>query len=158
MAATDFLSFKTSIAERAIHYLYALALVLIALDVVFGVWKGAMIAGRPPMTNPPVATKADVHIVAPPMQDAEAEVPQINPMWSHGFHHHQFGRHYFMMRHHPVRAGVFKIIRTLVEGFAALLTVRILAELTLLALQRLLRPVGRPDDIQGSPFTKHRLP
>ena len=135
MAATDILSLKTSMAERAIRWLYALALILIALGVIFGVGRGVMLASRAPMTNPPAMT-ANTNAPANAMT---AQVPQpgaqaMRPMGPRGFYRGRGERRFFMMRRHPMQAGMFMIIRALVRGFIALMIVRILAELGLAIL------------------------
>jgi len=135
MAATDILSLKTSMAERAIRWLYALALILIALGVIFGVWRGAMLASRAPMTNPPAMTAS----TNAPANAMTAQAPQpsaqaMRPMGPRGFYRGRAERRFFMMRRHPMQAGIFMIIRTLVGGFIALMIVRILAELGLAIL------------------------
>ncbi|HEX4370892.1 MAG TPA: hypothetical protein VH019_06065 [Rhizomicrobium sp.] len=135
MAATDILSLKTSMAERAIRWLYALALILITLGVIFGVWRGAMLASRPPMTNPPAMadnTNAPANAMTPQAPQPGAQA--MRPMGSRGFYRRGFERRFFMMRHHPMRAGIFMIIGALVRGFIALMIVRILAELGLAIL------------------------
>ena len=126
-------------AERAIRWLYALALILITLGVIFGVWRGVMLASRAPMTNPP-AMAANTN---PPANAMTAQAPQpgaqaMRPMGRRGLYHRGFERRFFMMRHHPMRAGIFMIIGALVRGFIALMIVRILAELglSILAMPR----------------------
>ena len=134
MAATDILSLKTSMAERAIRWLYALALILIALGVIFGVGRGVMLASRAPMTNPPAMT-ANTNAPANAMT-AQAPQPSAQAMrpMGRGFYHRGFERRFFMMRRHPMRAGIFMIIGALVRGFIALMIVRILAEMGLAVL------------------------
>jgi hypothetical protein len=139
MAATDILSLRTSMGERAIRLLYTLALILIALGVIFGVGRGAMLASRAPMTNPP-AMAANTN---PPANAMTPQAPQpgaqaMRPMGPRGFYRRGFERRYFMMRRHPLQAGIFMIVRALVGGFIALMIVRILAEmgLAILAMPR----------------------
>jgi hypothetical protein len=139
MAATDILSLRTSMGERAIRWLYALALLLIALGVIFGIWRGAMIASRAPMTNPPAAA-ANAN---PPANATTSQAPQqgaqaMRPMGPRGFYRSREARRFFMMRRHPMRAGIFMIIGSLLRGFIALMVVRILAEmgLAILAMPR----------------------
>ena len=139
MAATDILSLKTSMAERAIRWLYALALILIALGVIFGVWRGAMLASRAPMTNPPaMAANTNAPANAMTAQAPQPSAQAMRPMGPRGFYHRGFERRFFMMRRHPMRAGIFMIIGALVRGFIALMIVRILAELglSILAMPR----------------------
>jgi hypothetical protein len=139
MAATDILSLRTSMGERAIRWLYALALILIALGVIFGVWRGAMLASRPPMTMPPaMAANANAPANAMTPQAPQPGAQAMRPMGPRGFHRRGFERRMFMMRHHPMRAGIFMIIFSLVRGFIALMIVRILAEmgLAILAMPR----------------------
>jgi hypothetical protein len=139
MAATDIFSLRTSMGERAIRWLYALALILIALGVIFGVWRGAMLASRAPMTSPP-AMAANTN---PPANAMTSQTPQpgaqaMRPMGPRGFYRSRMERRFFMMRRHPMQAGIFMIIRALVGGFIALMMVRILAEmgLAILAMPR----------------------
>lgn len=140
MAATDILSFRTSMGERAIRWLYTLALILIALGVIFGLWRGIALTTRAPMTNPPaMADNAN-----PPasnnmmMQQTQPGTQAMRPMGPRGFYRRGFEHRYFMMRRHPLQAGIFIIIRSLVMGFIALMVVRILAEmgLAILAMPR----------------------
>ena len=140
MAATDILSLKTTMGERAIRWLYALALILIALGTIFGIGRGVMIASRPPMTNPPAMaanTNPPANTVTP-AQPAQPGAQAMRPMGPRGFHRRGFERRFFMMRRHPMRAGIFMIIGALVRGFIALMVVRILAEmgLAILAMPR----------------------
>jgi len=135
MAATDILSLKNTMGERAIRWLYALALILIALGTIFGIGRGVMIASRPPMANPP-AMAANTN---PPANAMTPQAPQpgaqaMRPMGPRGFYRHGFERRFFMMRHHPMRAGIFMIVGALVRGFIALMIVRILAEMGLAVL------------------------
>ena len=139
MAATDILSFRTSMGERAIRWLYTLSLILIALGVIFGLWRGIALTTRPPMTNPPAM--ADANPPANNMMTQQAPQPgaqAMRPMGPRGFYHRGFERRYFLMRRHPLQAGIFIIIRSLVMGFIALMVVRILAEmgLAILAMPR----------------------
>jgi hypothetical protein len=135
MAATDILSLKTSMAERAIRWLYALALILIALGVIFGVWRGAMLASRAPMTNPPaMADNTNAPANAMAAQAPQPGAQAMRPMGPRGFYRGRGERRFFMMRHHPMRAGIFMILGALVRGFIALMIVRILAELGLAIL------------------------
>jgi hypothetical protein len=139
MAATDIFSLRTSMAERAIRWLYALALILIALGVIFGIWRGAMIARHAPMTTPPaMSANATPPANAMTAQPAQPNMQAMRPMGPRGFYHRGFGHRFFMMRHHPMRAGIFMIIASLVRGFIALMIVRILAEmgLAILAMPR----------------------
>jgi hypothetical protein len=136
MAATDILSLKTSMAERAIRWLYALALILIALGVIFGVWRGAMLASRAPMTPPAVAANANppannMMMQQTPQPGDRAMRPMMGPR---GFYRHGSERRFFMMRRHPLGAGIFMIVASLVRGFIALMVVRILAEMGLAVL------------------------
>ncbi|HWF65570.1 MAG TPA: hypothetical protein VN685_13230 [Rhizomicrobium sp.] len=135
MAATDILSLKTSMGERMIRWLYALAVILIALGVIFGLVRGVGLATRAPMTNPPAATAN----ASPPANATTPQAPQqgaqaMRPMGPRGFYRRGFERRYFMMRRHPLQAGIFMIIRSLVGGFIALMVVRILAEMGLAVL------------------------
>ncbi|MGH6828355.1 MAG: hypothetical protein ACREFW_05555 [Rhizomicrobium sp.] len=132
MAARDILSFQVSMGERLIRLLYAIALILIAIGVIFGLWRGAVLISRSPLppptavsraANPPAATPA------PQGSQPAAQNPRVRGRFIRFGH-----RRYFMMRRHPVRSGVFVIIRTLVSAFIALLIVRILAELGLAIL------------------------
>jgi len=139
MAASDILSLKTSMAERAIRWLYALALILIALGVIFGLWRGVMLAGRTPMTNPPAAA-ANAN---PPANAMTAQAPQpgaqaMRPRGPRGFFRSRAERRFIMERRHPMQAGIFMIVASLVRGFIALMIVRILAEmgLAILAMPR----------------------
>ena len=139
MAATDILSLKTSMAERAIRWLYALALILIALGVIFGIGRGAMLASRAPMTNPPaMAANTNAPANAMTAQAPQPSAQAMRPMGPRGFYRGRAERRFFMMRRHPMQAGIFMIIRTLVGGFIALMIVRILAEmgLAILAMPR----------------------
>lgn len=135
MAATDILSLRTSMGERAIRWLYALALILITLGVIFGLWRGVMLASRAPMTNPPAAAAN----AAPPANTMTAPAPQQGAqapqrMGPRGFYRNREARRFFMMRRHPMRAGIFMIIGSLLRGFIALMVVRILAEMGLAVL------------------------
>ena len=135
MAATDILSLNTSMGERAIRWLYALALILITLGVLFGLWRGAMLVSRPPMTNPPAAAAN----ATPPANATTAPAPQQGAqaprrMGPRGFYRSREARRFFMMRRHPMRAGIFMIIGSLLRGFIALMVVRILAEMGLAVL------------------------
>ena len=139
MAATDIFSLRTSMAERSIRWLYALALILITLGVIFGVWRGAMLASRAPMTNPPaMADNANAPANAMTAQAPQPSAQAMRPMGPRGFYRGRGERRFFMMRRHPMQAGIFMIIRTLVGGFIALMIVRILAEmgLAILAMPR----------------------
>ncbi|HXR95990.1 MAG TPA: hypothetical protein VN718_08925 [Rhizomicrobium sp.] len=139
MAATDILSLRTSMGERSIRWLYGLALILIALGVIFGLVRGVSLATRAPMTNPP-AVAANTHAPAnamtsqAPQQSAQAP----RPRGPRGFYRSRAERRFIMMRRHPMQAGIFMIIRSLVGGFIALMVVRILAEmgLAILAMPR----------------------
>ena len=139
MAATDIFSLRTSMAERSIRWLYALALILITLGVIFGVWRGAMLASRAPMTNPPaMVDNANAPANAMTAQAPQPSAQAMRPMGPRGFYRGRAERRFFMMRRHPMQAGIFMIIRTLVGGFIALMIVRILAEmgLAILAMPR----------------------
>jgi hypothetical protein len=65
---------------------------------------------------------------------AQPGAQAARPVRPRGFYRRPFERRFFMMRRHPLRAGIFIIIRTLVRGFIALMVVRILAELGLAIL------------------------
>jgi len=139
MPATDILSFRTSMGERAIRWLYALALVLITLGLIFGLWRGVSLATRAPMTTPPAVSTN----VNPPANATTGQAPSqgaqaARPMGPRGFYGRGFERRYFMMRRHPLQAGIFIIVRTLIGSFVALMVVRILAEmgLAILAMPR----------------------
>ena len=138
MAATDILSLNTSMGERAIRLLYALALLLITLGVVFGIWRGAMITSRAPMTNPPAAAAnatppaGNNMMQQTPQQGPQAMRPMMGPR--SGFYRRGFDRRFMMMRRHPMRAGIFMILGSLLRGFIALMVVRILAEMGLAVL------------------------
>jgi hypothetical protein len=98
-----------------------------------------MIASRAPMTNPPAAA-ANAN---PPANATTSQAPQqgaqaMRPMGPRGFYRSREARRFFMMRRHPMRAGIFMIIGSLLRGFIALMVVRILAEmgLAILAMPR----------------------
>jgi hypothetical protein len=133
MPASDILSLRVSMAERAIRLLYAIALILIALAVLFGLWRGGVLMTRTPMQPPQVSANTN------PSPPATTTAPQTPPQGVQGFRGgprfmSRDRRRFFMMRRHPMRAGIFMIIGTLVRGFIALLLVRILAELGLAIL------------------------
>jgi len=133
MPASDILSLRVSMAERAIRLLYSLALVLIALGTVFGLWRGGMLMTRTPMPPPQISANAN------PTPPATTTAPQTPQQGVQGFRGgprfmSRERRRFFMMRRHPMRAGIFMIIGTLVRSFIALLLVRILAELGLAVL------------------------
>ena len=136
MPASDIVTLRTSMGERAIGWLYALALILIALSVIFGIWRGVMIASRQPMTNP-AAVSANTNPPANAMT-GQAPAPQRGALarrpFSPGFRGPGRGRFFFMARRNPVQAGILMIIFTLIRGFVALMVVRILAELGLAIL------------------------
>jgi hypothetical protein len=139
MAATDILSLKTPMAERSIRWLYALALILITLGVLFGLWRGAMLAMRAPMAPPAMSATS----TNPPANAMAPQAPQpgaqpMRPRGPRGFYRNRMERRFFMERRHPMQAGIFMIVRTLVRGFIALMIVRILAEmgLAILAMPR----------------------
>ena len=126
MAARDILSFQVSMGERLIRVLYAIALILIAIGVIFGLWRGAILIGRTPLPPPAAVSRA----ANPPAATPAPQTPQQAAPYPRMRGRFNFERRrYFMMRRHPVRSGIFVIIRTLVSGFIALLIVRILAEL-----------------------------
>jgi hypothetical protein len=87
------------------------------------------------MTNPPAAAananpSANATTSQAPQQGAQA----MRPMGPRGFYRGREARRFFMMRRHPMQAGIFIIIRTLVGSFIALMIVRILAEMGLAVL------------------------
>ena len=134
MAAADILSLRTNMGERAIRWLYALALILIALGTIFGIVRGVMIAGRPPMTNPPALAANTNPPATTQAQPSQPGAQAMRPMGPRGFYRHRFERRYFMMRRHPMRSGIFMVVGALVRGFVALMIVRILAEMGLAIL------------------------
>ena len=134
MAASDILSLRVSMGERAIRILYAIALILIAFAVLFGLWRGVMLTTRAPMAPPAVQTSANTN---PPAAAPQAQAPEpgfqgmrMGPRFYGRFE----GRRFFMMRHHPVQAGIFIIVASLIRGFIAVLVVRVLAEMGLAVL------------------------
>lgn len=132
MAATDYLNLRTSQGEQAIRWLYTLAVILIALGLLFGLGRGIFLATRAPMTNPPAPTaNTNVPNTATPQapQQGARAVRPAGPRFGR-----RFDRRFFMMRRHPLRSGIFIIIRTLVGSFIALMVVRILAEMGLAIL------------------------
>lgn len=133
MAATDFFNLRTSQGERAIGWLYGLALILIALGLIFGLWRGISLATRAPMTNPPAMAANTNPPNAMTPQAPQPGAQAVRPMGPR-FYRRPFERRFVMMRRHPLRAGIFLIIRTLVGSFIALMVVRILAELGLAIL------------------------
>lgn len=139
MAASDILSLRVSMGERAIRWLYVLALILIALGVIFGLWRGAMLATRAPLPTPaPIAANTTPPANAMMGPAAQPGAQAMRPVGPRGFYRRPFDRRFVMMRRHPMRAGIFMIIHTLVRGFIALMVVRILAEmgLAILAMPR----------------------
>jgi hypothetical protein len=134
MAATDILSLRTSMGERAIRLLYALALLLIALGTIFGIWRGAMLATRAPMTPPAMAANSNPPANAMTAQPSQPGAQAMRPMGPRGFYRRPFERRFFMMRRHPMQAGIFMVIASLIRGFVALMVVRILAEMGLAVL------------------------
>jgi hypothetical protein len=135
MAASDIFSLKTSMGERAIRWLYALALILIALGVLFGLWRGAMLAMRAPMQPPAISANS----TNPPANAMTGQAPQtgaqaMRPRGPRGFYRSRAERQFFFMRRHPMQAGIMMIVRALVGGFIGLMVVRILAEMGLAVL------------------------
>ncbi len=136
MAASDIFSLNTSIGERAIRLLYGLALILITLGVLFGLWRGVMLATRAPMTPPAVTANAtppanNMMMQQTPQGGERAMRPMMGPR---GFYRHGSERRFFMMRRHPMGAGIFLIVASLLRGFVALMVVRILAEMGIAVL------------------------
>jgi hypothetical protein len=142
MAARDILTLKTPMAEGIIRLLYTIALIFIALGVVMGLARGAMIMTHAPMQRPammaPAAPQSGT-ATAPqaPQTDAQNAQPDFRPGmrgdfrgW-HRFGHHRYG---MMMGRSPALFGLFMIVRALLGGFIALMMVRILAELGLAVL------------------------
>lgn len=137
MPASDILNLRVSMAERAIRLLYAIALVLIALAVIFGLWRGATIMSHPLMTPPAISAGANPQAAAPQVPQPRMGAMRPSP---HGFYGRFRGRYFFMVPRHSVGAGVFIIIATLVRGLVAILAVRVLAEIGLAILQMPRRP------------------
>ena len=143
MAATDILSLRTSMGERLIRLLYGLALLLIALAVLFGIGRGVFLMTRAPIAPPAVSANANPN---PPQVAPQAPAPQAAPQPQGprpGFRGMRGGprfygrfdrRRFFIMRAHPVRSGIFLVIVSLFRGMVALLVVRILAEMGLAVL------------------------
>ena len=148
MAARDILSLDTSMAARLIRCLYIVALILIAIMIVFGVVRGVRVMGRAP-TLPPAMTDNGAPNAAAPSADAppSAEAPQaLRPgmMGPRGM----MGRRFMMERRmgmmgrpgpfgmgrNPAVAGAFLILGALLRGVIALMVVRILAEIGLAIL------------------------
>jgi hypothetical protein len=142
MAARDILTLKTPMAEGIIRLLYTIALIFIALGVVMGLARGAMIMTHAPMQRPAMmapATPQSGTAATPqaPQTDAQNASPDFRPGmrgdfrgW-HRFGHHRYG---MMMGRSPAMFGLFMIVRALLGGFIALMIVRILAEMGLAVL------------------------
>src|ERR1700761_5714789 len=80
----DILSLSNSMGERAIRWLYAIALILIALGVVFGLWRGGMTMMRTPAPRPAMAVDVNSgtptpQVAAPDANAPAAAAPQRGP-------------------------------------------------------------------------------
>jgi hypothetical protein len=152
MAARDIVTLRTPMAEGIIRLLYTIALILIALGVLFGIARGVMIMTHAPMHRPAITSSAT------PPSGAMAQQQQNNPAaqaqpdqnarpdfrdgmhrdfrgWR-GFHHRRFGMTGpgRMMGRSPALFGVFVIVGALLRGLIALLIVRVFAEMGLAVL------------------------
>ena len=143
MAAGEILNLKTSMGERAIRLLYAIALILIGLGVLMGLGRGVAIMTHAPMQRPAVTAPANPQSGA----TATPQPPQNRAMQNarpgpRGFYRDRFRyrhRHFGMMGRgmvgrSPALFGLLVMIGALVKGFIALLIVRVLAEMGLAVL------------------------
>ena len=131
----DILNLSNSMGERAIRWLYTIALILIALGVIWGVRGGVLLMMRDPMPPPAVTASADAgaQATAPqPQQGAQ----DARPRGPRGMYRSPAERRFFMQRRHPMPAGAFMVVSALVRGLVTLLIVRILAEIGLRQLRR----------------------
>jgi hypothetical protein len=145
----DILNLSNSMGERAIRWLYTIALILITLGVVFGVWRGGVTMMRTPMPRLPISADANTGAPAPQATAPDANAPvAAAPQRGPGMRGMQPGmRGRFdrrrggmmgmrMMRRNPQMFGGLMIIRALLRGLIALLVVRVLAEIGLRQLRR----------------------
>ena len=131
----DILNLSNSMGERAIRWLYVIALILIALGVIWGVRGGVLLMMRTPM--PPPSATASNDAGTPPQAMAPQQGAQDGRMRGpRGFYRSPAERRFFMERRHPMPAGAFMIVRTLVRGLVSLLIARVLAEIGLKQLRR----------------------
>lgn len=140
MAAGDILNLNTPMGERAIRWLYAIALIVIVIGALMGLARGIMIITHTPGQRPAATATAD----APPTATPQATAPQTTQPqqgmmgrrdrfedWRR-FHHRRFG----MMRGQPPMVrGLFVIIATLVRTLIVWLVIRALAEMGLAVLR-----------------------
>ncbi len=140
MATSDIFNLDKSIAPRLIRILYVLALILIALGVIFGVGRGiAIMAAHPGPRAVAAAPAADRAAPAPNNAQTAAPAAQAGRVANRpsrfarrGFRGRRGIRGrgaYAMARRAPVLFGTLMIVRALVMGAIALMVVRILAEL-----------------------------
>lgn len=151
MAARDILTLKTPMAEGIIRLLYTIALILIALGVLFGIARGVMILTHTPMHRPAITSSATPPSGAMAQQQPTTPAPQAQPdqnarpdfrggMHRGDFHgwrgSHRWGHHHghWGMMHHSPMFGLVVIIGALLRGLIALLIVRVLAEVGLAVL------------------------
>jgi hypothetical protein len=147
MAARDILNLDKALAPRLIRCLYTLALILIAVIVMFGLVRGARVMTRPP--PPPPAVTANAANPATPAPDATQSPPPgqgvMNPgqrgmMMGPGQRRMMVARRFgrpigpFGIGRNPELAGLWIILGTLLHGAIGLLVVRILAEMGLAVL------------------------
>src|ERR1019366_763701 len=125
MAARDILTLKTPMAEGIIRLLYTIALIFIALGVVMGLARGAMIMTHAPMQRPAMmapATPQSGTAATPqaPQTDAQNASPDFRPGMRGDFRGwHRFGHHRsgMMMGRPPAMFGLFMIVRASLGGF-----------------------------------------
>ncbi len=148
MAARDIVTLRTPMAEGIIRLLYTIALILIALGVLFGIARGVMIMTHAPMHRPAVTADANPQSGATTPQAPQTDAQNARPDFRsgprgdfrgwRGFHHRRFGMmgpgRFGMMGRSPALFGVFVIVGALLRGLIALLIVRVFAEMGLAVL------------------------
>jgi hypothetical protein len=132
MATRDILTLDTVLAPRLIRILYGLALILIALCVIFGLARGIMTMTRTSMVpRPGMMSSMSSQALPSPGARMPGAMSGMNMMGHHG----RMGMH-----RRPLLRGTIAIVYTLVLGAIALMVVRILAELGLTILAMPKRP------------------
>ncbi len=149
MAARDILNLNTPIAPRLIRCLYLIALILIAVLVIFGIARGIRVMTLPPLPRPAINAQT-----SPALPNATQTQPGPGAMMNPG--QRQAMRQMMARRftgrargpfalgglgpfpRQPLVSGLFIIFFTLLRGAVVLLVVRILAEmgLAILAMPR----------------------
>ena len=148
MAVRDILTLSNPVAPRLIRCLYIVALVLIAVMVVFGLAHGVRIMLRPPLPRPAISASTTAATDTTSQANSAPQPPRPDfTARRQAFQHMMMARRFRRPRgpfggefgpgpfpRMPLLSGAAIIFFTLLRGIIVLLVVRILAELALAIL------------------------